>query len=304
MSETRAVTTLDQLRRRFNIPGIAEVHGGRGGLAAVRVTSPVATGEMYLHGGHVTSWVPAGGDEVLFVSAHARFEDGRAIRGGVPVCYPWFGALDGRPDAPAHGCVRTRAWQLDAVEQTDAGVTVTMSTTSDDHTRGYWPGDFRVEHRVTFGPSLTMKLTTLNTGTTAFDLQEALHTYYRVGSIHDVRVDGLQGVAFLDALDARRERRQDGAITFAAEVDRIYLGTGMPITIDDGALNRRILIGTEHSRTTVVWNPWIRKARALADLGDDEWRDFVCVESCNVPPAAVTIGPGQRHVMRAVVEVA
>jgi glucose-6-phosphate 1-epimerase len=303
MSETRAVTPLDQLRRQFNIPGIAEVHAGRGGLPVVRVTSPLATGEMYLHGGHVTSWVPAGSDEVLFVSAHARFEDGRAIRGGVPVCYPWFGALDGRSDAPAHGCVRTKAWQLDAVEQTSTGVVVTMSTTSDDHSRAYWPGDFRVVHRVTFGTLLTMELTTTNSGTTAFELQEALHTYYRVGSIHDVRIDGLHGLSYLDALDARRERRQDGVITFASEVDRIYLGTGTPITIDDGSLNRRIRINTEHSRTTVVWNPWIRKSQALADLGDDEWRHFVCVESCNVRPSAVSIGPGERHVMRAVVEV-
>jgi glucose-6-phosphate 1-epimerase len=256
---------------------------------------------MYLHGGHVTSWVPAGEDEVLFVSEQARFEDGRAIRGGVPVCHPWFGALEGRPDAPAHGTVRTKAWLLDAIEQTADGVAVTMSTTSDDRSRGWWPGDFHLVHRVTFGISLTMELTTTNSGTTPFELQEALHTYYRVGSVHDIRVDGLEGVRYLDSLDGRRERSQDGTITFASEVDRIYLGTGLPITIDDASLHRRIAISAKHSGSTVVWNPWIAKSQRLSDLGDQEWRTFVCVESCNVAPATIPLGPGAQHVMRAVV---
>ena len=295
---------LEHLRGQFNIPGIAEVHAGRGGLPCVRVASPSATGEMYLHGGHVTSWVPAGKDEVLFVSEQARFEDGRAIRGGVPVCHPWFGALGGRPDAPAHGTVRTKAWQLDAIEQTADGVAVTMSTTSDDHSRAWWPGDFHLVHRVTFGASLTMELTTTNTGTTPFELQEALHTYYRVGSVQSVRVDGLEGGLYLDSLDGKRGRSQDEAITFASEVDRIYLGTGSPITIEDGSLNRRIVISTERSHSTVVWNPWIDKARRLVDLGDEEWRDFVCVESSNVPPATVPLRPGAQHVMRVVVALA
>lgn len=292
------MTSLEQLQQRFRLPGIARVDVGRGGLPLVRVTSPAATGEMYLHGGHVTAWAPAGGGEVLFISERARYEDGRAIRGGVPVCFPWFGALDDRPDAPAHGCVRTKAWQLDAIEEDAGAVSVTMSTASDDDTRRYWPGDFRLEHRVTFGASLTMALTAVNTGTAPFTFTEALHTYYRVGSIHDVRVTGLAGVPYLDSLDGRRERVHDHDIVFTEEVDRIYLGSADPIVIQDEALGRRLAVHAQHSRTTVIWNPWIRKAQALADLGDDEWRDFVCVETCNVSPMAVTLAPGERHVMR------
>lgn len=302
------MTPVDQLRHQFNIPGIAEVHEGQGGLAVVRVTSPLASGEMYLHGGHVTSWSPrvtssTGHDQpdVLFVSERARFEDGRAIRGGIPVCHPWFGALAGRPDAPAHGCVRTKAWTLDALEHTDAGVVVTMSTSSDDTTRAWWPGDFQLIHRVTFGATLTLELTTINTGTAPFTFQEALHTYYRVGSIHGIRVRGLEDVPYLDTLDQRRERVQSDAVTFGAEVDRIYLATGHPIEIEDSSLNRRIRITATHSDTTVVWNPWIRKAQTLSDLGDDEWTDFVCVESCNVAPNGVTLGPDQRHTLHVVV---
>ncbi|ODS55482.1 MAG: hypothetical protein ABS36_09870 [Acidobacteria bacterium SCN 69-37] len=292
------MTSLAQLQQQFNMPGMAGVEAGRGGLPVVRIASPTAAGEMYLHGGHVTGWAPAGGRQVLFVSDHARYEDGHAIRGGVPVCFPWFGALADRPDAPAHGCVRTKAWQLDAIDRDGDAVRVTMSTTSDDHTRHDWPGDFRLEHAVTFGTSLAMTLTTVNTGTTPFTFAEALHTYYRVGDIHEVGITGLAGIPYLDSLDGRRQGVDRGDLTFAGEVDRIYLGSADPIRIEDRALNRTLAIRAQDSRTTVVWNPWIRKARALADLGDDEWRDFVCVETCNVSPMAISLAPGERHVMR------
>lgn len=273
----------------------------------VRVTSPLAHGEMYLHGGHVTSYSPVDGPrigpDVLFMSRHAYFEDGRAIRGGIPVCFPWFGALAGRSDAPSHGCVRTRAWALDAVEQTAAGVTVTMSTSSDSHTRALWPGDFRIVNRATFGSSLTVALTVVNTGSAPFDFEEALHTYYRVGAIDNVLVRGLDDVRYLDALDDNRERTQADAIGFAAEVDRIYLDTSRPVLIDDRSSARRLRVSTDASHTTVVWNPWVAKAHRLADLGDDEWREFVCVETCNVAPRPVTLAAGAAHTMRMVVAV-
>ena len=175
------------------------------------------------------------------------------------------------------------------------------ATSSDDTTRAWWPGDFQLIHRVTFGATLTLELTTINTGTAPFTFQEALHTYYRVGSIHGIRVRGLEDVPYLDTLDQRRERVQSDAVTFGAEVDRIYLATGHPIEIEDSSLNRRIRITATHSDTTVVWNPWIRKAQTLSDLGDDEWTDFVCVESCNVAPNGVTLGPDQRHTLHVVV---
>lgn len=292
--------TIEDLQR-FALPGLADIEHGRHGLAVVRVRSPLCTGEVYLHGGHVTSWVPAGGDDVLFVSKEARFEPGRAIRGGIPVCFPWFGALDGRPTAPAHGCVRTKAWRLDAIERTAAGVRVSMSTTSDAESRAYWPFEFRLENRVTFGHALTLELTATNTGTVPFTFEEALHTYYRVGSIHDVRVTGLEDVPYQDALDGRRERCANDAIAFTGEVDRIYLGTAHPIVIEDHGTGRTVSLDTEASKTTVVWNPWIRKARALVDLDDDEWTAFVCVESCNVAPTPVPLPPEAAHAVRLVV---
>lgn len=288
----------------MNIPAVASLVEGRNGLPMVRVATPHATGEMYLHGGHVTSWKPAGHDEVLFVSEDARYEDGKAIRGGVPVCFPWFGALEGHPYAPSHGCVRTRTWRLDSIEANDDAAVVTMSTESDQDTRRFWPADFLIEHRVTFGAELTMELTVTNTGDGPLTFEEALHTYYRVGHVASVRIEGLAGVRYLDSVDDNREKVQAGDIAFVGETDRIYLDTGAPIELLDGVGARRLRIAAHDARTTVVWNPWIGRAQAFTDMRDDEWREFVCIETCNVTPAAaVTLAPGDQHLMRAIVTI-
>lgn len=280
----------------------ARIVTGVGGLQLVKIESPKAEGEMYFHGGQVMSWKPAGADEVIFVSRQARWEPGRAIRGGAPICFPWFGAHPSDPRAPAHGCVRIKAWQLDAITETDGVVTVSMSTGSDDETRRWWPSSFRLEHRATFGSTLTLELIVTNTGAEPFSFEEALHTYYRTGRIDDVRIHGLEGTRYLDTIDARREKAQEGEIVFTSETDRVYLDTSRPIVIADGTA-RRVRVTAGQSQTTVVWNPWVGKARTLADLADEEWPLFVCVETCNVSPRAPELGAGEQHVMRVAVSV-
>ncbi len=135
-----------ELDRRFGIPGVASVREGNGAMPRVQITSSLCEAGMYLHGAQVTSWKPAGSDEVLFLSAKARWTDGQAIRGGIPVCFPWFRAKANDPQAPAHGFVRTRAWQLESILEEDDAVVVTMVTESGEHTRHWWPGEFRLVH--------------------------------------------------------------------------------------------------------------------------------------------------------------
>src|SRR5262245_16127682 len=135
------------LNRRFEIPGTAQVVEGNGGLPKVCITSPEGVAEMYLHGAHLTSWKPAGRGEVLFLSSQSRWEQGHAIRGGVPICFPWFGGKADDPKAPAHGFVRTKAWQLEGIAQVGGAVTVSMFTESDEGTKKWWPADFRLVQR-------------------------------------------------------------------------------------------------------------------------------------------------------------
>ncbi len=158
-------TSAAELNRRFGIPDAATVVEGKGGLPKVRITTPAASGEMYLHGAHVTSWKPAGAQEVLYLSPRSLWQDGEAIRGGVPVCFPWFGNKADDPKAPAHGFVRTKLWHLDSIEQTDDGVSVTMFTDHSKSTQKWWPPEFRLLHRATFGAELVLELIVTNTGT-------------------------------------------------------------------------------------------------------------------------------------------
>jgi len=298
-----ALAGITDLDREFGIPGLASVVEGNGGLPKVRITSPQGTGEMYLHGGHITSWKPAG-DEVLFVSSQSRWEDGLAIRGGVPVCFPWFGAKADDPKAPAHGFVRTKAWQLESVTQAGGAVAVSMFTENDDSTKRWWPADFRLVHRATFGSELSLELLVTNTGATSLRFEEALHAYHRIGNFERARLHGLDGIHYLDKTDRNQEKTQQGDIVITSETDRIYLNTQGAVELEDPVLRRRTRVTKQNSRTTVVWNPWAQKARALSDLGDGEWTQMICIESSNVADFAVVLKPGQQHTMKATVTVA
>ncbi len=297
MHSTSLVAELD---RRFGIPGVAKVCEGEGGLPRVQIDSAFGQGEAYLHGAHVTSWKPAGKDEVLFLSTKARWEEGQAIRGGIPICFPWFRAKADDPHAPAHGLVRTKPWQLESVVETEAGIAVTMFTESDEHTRHWWPGEFRLEHRVTFGAELNLELFCTNTGTASLRFEEALHTYNRVADVGRVRLQGLNSVRFLDNTDSNKEKLQRGEVVIASRTDNAYLDTGSTIDLSDADLRRRIRLTKTNSLTTVVWNPWREGAAGLRDLGDGEWMQFICVEASNILDAAINLAPGQQHRMTAV----
>ncbi len=293
--------TVAELDRRFEIPGIARVVEGNGGLPKVLITSAQAAGEMYLHGGHVTSWRPAGAEEVLFVSARSRWETGRAIRGGIPICFPWFGGKADDPKAPAHGFARTKAWQLESIAHTGGAVTISMFTESNEDTKKWWPADFRLVHRVTFGSKLGLELALTNTGRSPLRFEEALHAYHRVGKITNIRVSGLDSVHYLDKTDGNRKKLQHGDIEIDSETDRVYLNTEGAINLHDPVLRRRIYIQKGNSRTTVVWNPWMQKVLSFSDFGADEWKQMVCIETSNVADFTVDLGPGQQHSMKAVV---
>src|SRR5271167_2738256 len=246
-----AVPTVEELSRHFATSRIAQVLPGQGGLPKVRIAIPQAEGEMYLHGAQVTSWKPAGAEEVLFVSERAQWHEGIAIRGGIPICFPWFRAKKDDPKAPSHGLVRTKAWSLEAITSEGDSVTVVMSTMSDDDTRKWWPADFRFVHRATFGPELKLQLVVVNGGTAPLRFEEALHTYHRVGHAKDVKIRGLDGIAYLDNTDSNREKTQRGDVVITKQTDRAYLNTQNEIELADGE-RRRIRIAKENSLTTVV----------------------------------------------------
>jgi glucose-6-phosphate 1-epimerase len=199
--------------------------------------------------------------------------------------------------------VRTKAWQLDSVAHNGEAVTISLSTASDEATRAWWPHDFLLVHRLTVGAKLVQELTVSNTGQTPLRFEEALHTYYRVGGAEAVRIQGLDGVAYLDNTDGNREKLQEGDIVFTAPTDRAYVDTTHAVEILDPIVRRRIRLEKENSRTTVVWNPWVEGAHALPDMADDEWRAMACVEASNIRALAVDLAPGEQHTMKTSIRV-
>jgi glucose-6-phosphate 1-epimerase len=285
------------LDRRIGLAGIANVIAGNGGLPKVVVSAVEASGEMYLHGGHVTSWKPRDAKEVLYLSPNSQFQEGRAIRGGIPVCFPWFGDKADDPTAPAHGFVRTREWRLESIELSGRDVVVAMSIESDDDMRKWWPFDFRLICRASFGLQLKVELVVTNTGASRFSFEEALHAYFSVGDAETSFVRGLDATRFIDKTDNRVENTQSDDVRFSSETDRVYLDTAHELQLCEPSAERTLTVQKENSHTTVVWNPWSEKSAALKDLGPGEWKNFVCIETTNVTPFAVELEPGESHSM-------
>ncbi|HEY8719585.1 D-hexose-6-phosphate mutarotase [Pengzhenrongella sp.] len=288
----------------LSLPSSVTVDDGPGGLPRVRVAGPAGAAEIYLHGAHVTSWNPLGQEPVLWMSEQSRYRADQPLRGGVPLCFPWFGANAGDPQAPSHGFGRLSDWSLVEAREVGDDVVLVFRLTDSPLTRaGAWPHRFEARYTVTVGARLVLELQVTNLDTEAVTFEEAMHTYFAVGNIHDVRVTGLEGVAFLDRLGGPKPVREDGPVRFTGETDRIYLDTRAPVVVADHARARAVTVTTSGSDSTVVWNPWSAKAAAMADFGDDEWTDMVCVETCNVRDFAVELAPGASHTMTATLAV-
>jgi glucose-6-phosphate 1-epimerase len=238
------------------------------------------------------------------MSRSSQFQPGKPIRGGVPICFPWFGPRAGDPQSPPHGFARLMTWQIDSIIADEAkGVEITLSLASNETTRSRWPADFLARHIVTVGKSLEMRLEIENRSKAPIQFEEALHTYLTVGDIKQVNVEGLAGKQYIDKVDGAKQKPQsDPLIRFTGETDRVYLDTIDACIVHDPVLNRRIEISKSGSNATVVWNPWINKAKAMADFEDEEWMSMVCVETANVAKHAITLEPGTSHTMLARVQ--
>jgi D-hexose-6-phosphate mutarotase len=283
------------------LPSGVSLAPGNGGLARVRVETPRVRGEIYLHGAHVTAWQPAEQAAVLWVSRESQFKTGAPIRGGVPICFPWFAAHATDPAAPAHGFARLGTWRLTDASRDGDRVELRLAWRDDEATRrSPWPHPFAAEYRVSFGDQLALALDVGNTGDAPIAFEAALHTYFAVSDIRRVTVTGLAGTEYLDKMEGLALKQQgDAPMSFAGETDRIFLDTEATCTIHDPGLGRQIRVAKRGSLSTIVWNPWIAKARAMPDFGDDEWPEMLCIETANVRERAVRLEPGSHHTMSA-----
>ena len=262
-----------------------------------------ARASVSLHGAQVLSYMPEGHEEVLWLSSAARIVSGKAIRGGIPVCWPWFGPHPSDASKPAHGFVRTRPWRVTGSAAHAGRARIVLAFDTQDLTQepdqGLSPFRAVAELEITLDDKLTLSLTTENRDKRPFTLTQALHSYFLVGDIGVIRISGLETRPYIDKLAGRMLAGETLPVAIGVEIDRIYVESPDTVTIEDAALQRRIVVAKQGSLSTVLWNPWIAKSARLGDITDadgaDGYKRMVCVETANAGTDAVTLAPGARH---------
>lgn len=279
---------------RYEIDGELQFIEIEHGFVYAEINNTRAHATVSTYSGQLLSYRPKDRQEdLLFVSDKAYYEAGKAIKGGIPVCWPWFGPDPENRGRPAHGFVRNRQWQVSGSESlADGSTKIILSIADSEATRALWPHPFRLDIEITVGDTLRVELVTHNTGNDSITISQALHSYFRVGDITSVSVLGLDGINYIDKANDSARKTQAGPLTISSEVDRIYTDTSGDLTIDDASLERKISIASSGCSTVVVWNPWVEIAASMADLDDDDYLQMLCVETANAGPETVTITAG------------
>jgi len=266
------------------------------GYPILVIDHTAAKGRIALNGAHVMEWTPAGEKPVIYMSPLAMLAKGKAIRGGIPVCWPWFGGHPDDPAKQAHGFARNMMWSVGEVTEDLASVTLKFHLADDEASLSLWPHRFELCLEVTMGETFSVALHIKNTGEEGWKMSGALHTYLCVEDVTGASVHGLDGTSFVEIRLSPERIAQSGPVIFDQEVDRNYQSSETLSLVDTKGA-RSIIVEKSGSRSTIVWNPWIEKSKKLGDLPDDAYPHFVCIEAANAPPDIVEVAPGEVHVL-------
>lgn len=266
------------------------------GMPAIVIHNPYGKAHISLLGANLLSWVPTNEEPVIWLSQQARFEIGKSIRGGIPICWPWFGAHTSEASYPTHGFARTELWEISGMQTLEDNSTrVSFILQASHGSQSYWPHNCNLEYHVTLGKTLQLELVTHNLDIHPIRITQALHTYFQVSDIRAITLLGLEDKTYLDKLKDFNAYQQKDSIYFDAEIDRIYLDTTDECIIDDPGFQRRIHIRKQGSHSTVVWNPWKDTAEKMGDLGDNGYLSMLCVESSNAADDVIELKEGDEH---------
>ncbi len=295
---------IDTLNRRFGIAGHLHFSAGPNAFVLAEISNVHARASLCLQGAQVLTFQPINHDPVLYLSKAARYVDGKSVRGGIPVCWPWFGPHATDTQKPAHGIARSSLWRIAETRALDDGSThVVLELVPVPEHRALWPHETRLQLQVTVGAALSVALVTFNESAQPIQISEALHTYFQIGDIEAVSVSGLEGCTYVDKVSGGGPAIQQQAITFHDETDRVYLHTTADCVIHDPGMRRRIRVAKTGSRSTVVWNPWSEKALKLGDMGNDGFRSMLCVETANALDDSVDVAAGKEHHLTTIISV-
>ena len=274
------------------------------GLPGWRLRFGQAQLDICQQGGQILSYfADINQPPVIWLSDCAEYLRGQSVRGGVPVCWPWFGDIQRNPlavqkmtttGAPFHGLARTLDWQLLHSSAANDGVQLSLQL---DASQGLsaWPHAAILQLHIELGERLTIRLDNHNLGSEPLAISQALHTYFAVSDIRKVAVQGLAGCPYHETLEQWQLREQVGDLSFSGETDRVYLDVPAHLQIVDQGWQRRIHLRTQGSHSAIVWNPWIDKAHTLSGFADAAWQHMLCIENANVLADQLLLAPNQRH---------
>jgi glucose-6-phosphate 1-epimerase len=270
----------------------AQHQAGDQGLPMLVVDNALGRAVIALHGAHLMAFKAKGQREMLWISPKTVLAAGTPIRGGIPLCLPWFGP---GPDGKAmHGFARTMNWTVVGAEQLDCGATrLVLGLDGDATVSALWPHAFAFRLEVTVGSELKLKMTVRNRGNEAAPLAFAFHTYFAVPDVAQAGVTGLEGTTYIDKMDNFARKTQQGAVKIDAVTDRIYLDVPARQTLTSAA--GRFAIDSD-AACAVVWNAWSND-KNIADLGEGNHVGYLCVERCDVADRAITLTPGGEYRM-------
>lgn len=288
--------SIQTLNQQFALGDFLKFADHPSGLMMGLVKTPLCEARFFLQGAHVSHFHPTHTQRpILFMSEAAVYEPGRPIRGGIPICFPWFSSHPTQPTLPAHGWARTSVWQVTSTRFASNQLEITLTLEHDD---------WQLTYHLTFGADLRASFEAKNASPNRRSFEIALHTYFDIGAIQETKITGdLSALPYLDQLTSEIHPPLSDAIKFQAETDRIYHGSAPNIQIHDERFSRVIHIHAENSNSTIVWNPWIAKSIRMADFGNDEYLRMCCVETANVRQHAITLAPHQAHVTQLTISV-
>lgn len=293
---------IDELDDKFSIEGelgFAELDGD---LVYITVSNKYADADICLYGAHITSFRPRNSMDLLWMSPESFFEVGKPIRGGIPVCFPWFGPHKTDASKPQHGFARLMYWDVLETATKPSGETfIRLQLCSSDETKAYWPFDFCAEMSITVGLTLTATLKVTNTSAEAFSYTCALHTYYGLSALENLKIEGLQGITYYNQLTGENEVQEEAILQIQEPLTRHYLNTETPVIIVDPVFRRRIKADKKGSKVTTVWNPGAETCASIADLPDDGYETYVCVEVTNAFGYPVQLAPGESFETSAII---
>lgn len=287
---------IDKLDEKFGIEGGLGFVEQENGLVFMTVYNKYAYAEISLYGGHVTQYTPHNSFDILWLSPKSDFEVGKPIRGGIPVCFPWFGPHPENSAMPGHGFARLMYWDVIETESMpDDATRVALQLCSSDETKAYWPYEFKARLDIVVGKQLSVALSIQNTDAAAFKYTSALHTYYAISNIGNISINGLGNTKYYINTGNELFEQKEDTLEIDQEINRRYIDTENDCVINDCAFARSITAAKKGSKITVVWNPWEENCAKIGDMEPESYQEFVCVEAANACNDVIELSPNETH---------